>query len=269
MFTCKTGLFHHFTITLRPTLNTKIHINNTLQETKKGNHGHCPCLRTEIPNPAFLPSHPMYQHTSIRSGHKFKTRCIKEWFIFRYINSLKSVENQQDFLGFSSSLVLGCKAPWTSLLLSCKNTRTDHDSSDLDKDKLLWNCTSEMKSLIAAKPTKWLAATEKSSSIQVCPNWYCYSIKYSVITYFLWWCLFSSSSACHGHHEKWKCTAKEEGENQNNLTFFALANCKHCGYIRKLCCISTSPLMFLSTLLPFVSQHPQSYSLCQTGSMTN
>lgn len=115
-----------------------------LQEMNKWNHGHCPCLRTQIPNPAFLPSpsHHMYQHTSIRSGHKFKTHCIKEWFIFRYINSLKSVEKKQEFWGFSSSLVLGCKAPWTNLLLSWENIRTDHDSSDLDKDKLLWNCSS-------------------------------------------------------------------------------------------------------------------------------
>lgn len=173
-------------------MNTKSHINHMLQETNKWNHGHCPCLRTQIPSPAFLPfpSHHMYQHTRIRSGNKFKTHCIKRWFIFRYIDSFKLVKNKQDFLAFSSSLILGCKAPWTSLLLSCKNTRTDHGSSDLDKDKLLWDCTSEMKFLIAAKPTKWLAANQKSSSIQVCPNWHCYSINYSVITYFLWWGFF-------------------------------------------------------------------------------
>lgn len=203
----------------------------------------------------------VYKHTSIRSGNKFKTHSIKKWFIFRCINSMKSVENEQNFGGFSSSLFLGCKALWTSLLLSCKNTRTDHDSSDLDKDKLLWHCTSEMKFLIAAKPTKWLAATEKSSSIQVCPNWHCYSINYSVITYFLWWGLFSSSSACHGHQKNGNAWPRRRGRSSMISLFFALANCKHCGYITKLCCISSSPWMLLSALVPFVCQHPQSYSL--------
>lgn len=204
-------------------MNTKSHINHMLQEMNKWNHGHCPCLRTQIPHPAFLPSpsHHMYQHISIRSGNKFKTHFyIKKWFIFRYINSLKSVENKQDFLGFSSSLVLGCKAPWTSLLLSCKNTRTDHDSSDLDKDKLLWDCTSEMKFFIAAKPTKWLAATQKSSFIQACPNWHCYSINYSVITYFLWWGLFSSSSACHGHQKNGNAWPRRRGRSRMISLFF-------------------------------------------------
>ena len=97
-----------------------------------------------------------------------KTHCIKQWFIFSHINSLKPVEREQFF--FLASLVLGCRARWTNLPLSCTNTKRDHGSSNLDKDTLLWNCTPEMKFVIAAKPTKWLAATGRSGSIQVCPN---------------------------------------------------------------------------------------------------
>lgn len=183
-----------------------------LQEMNKLNHGHCLWLRTQIPI--------FFSLSLLTSGHMFKTHCIKEWFIFRHIKYLKSVENKRDFWGFSSSLVLGCKAPWTSLLLSCKNTRTDHDSSDLDKDKQ-WNCTSEMKFLIAAKPIKWLAAIEKSSSIQVCPNWHCYSINYSAITYFLWWGLFSSSSACHVHQKNGNAWPRKRGRSRMiSLLFF-------------------------------------------------
>lgn len=155
-----------------------------------------------------------------------------------------------------ASLVLGCKAPWTNLLLSCTNTRKDHGSSDLDKDKLLWNCTPEMKFLIAAKPTKWLAATERSSSIQVCPNWHCYSINHSITTHFLWWGLFSSSSAHHSHQKSGNAWPRRWGRIRMTSLFCTGKLLELYCCIAKLSCISSSLWMLISAPVPFVCQQP-------------
>lgn len=192
-----------------------------LQEKNKWNHGHCHCLRTQVHDPAFLssPSHHMYHHTASDQVTSLAENSLYKIVIHFQPHQLPETSRKWAAL-FLASLVLGYKAPWTNLLLSCKNTRKDHDSSDLDKDKLLWNCTPEMKFLIAAKLTKWLAATGRSSSIQVCPNWHCYSINYSITTHFLWWGLFSSSSAHHGHQKSGNAWPRRRVRSRMTSLFF-------------------------------------------------
>lgn len=158
-----TGLFQQLTIILRSTENTKSHMNNMFQENKKWNHRHCYCHD----DPAFLPSSSRHrnQHTASDQVASLSENCLYKIMIHFQPYKILKTSWEWAALLFLASLVLGCKVPWTNLLLSCTNTRRAHDSSHLDKDKLLWNCTPDMKFLIAAKPTKWLAATEKSSSI--------------------------------------------------------------------------------------------------------
>lgn len=228
-----------------------------LQEKNKWNHGHCHCLRTQVNDPAFLssPSHHMYHHTASDQVTSLAENSLYKIVIHFQPHQLPETSWKWAAL-FLASLVLGFKARWTNLLLSCKNTRKDHDSFDLDKDKLLWNCTPEMKFLIAAKLTKWLAATGRSSSIQVCPNWHCYSVNYSITTHFLWWGLFSSSSARYGHQKSGNAWPRRRGRSRMTSLFCTGKLLELYGCIAKLRCISSSLQMLVSAPVPFVCQHP-------------